>query len=323
MKTINWGSIGCGDVCERKSGPALYGVENSSLVAVTRRDREKGEDFAKRHNVPRYYGTTEELLADDEIAAVYVATPGAEHYDPTVAAARAGRHVLCEKPMARNADECRGMIDICNEAGVELGVAYYRRCYPIIMKVRELVDAGAYGAVKEIRINDEFPLSHRLDLIHYFCGDIAAVSSKNEKLVPGSHATEGGVLYARTENGPVGVMNIGWGEKLAPETVFVTCENGRINVDDLKAGELSIESEGKTEKRSFGPLAATHWGLVENFVQHLNGNADLACDGEEGRKSTVILDIVSLLENDGAEIEVDYANPPAPRTDDDAKKLLG
>ena len=323
MKTINWGSIGCGDVCEHKSGPALYGVENSRLVAVTRRDREKGEDFAGRHGVAKYYPTSEELLADDEIEAVYVATPGADHYEPTLAAAKAGKQVLCEKPMARNAEECRDMINVCREAGVALGVAYYRRCYPIIMKVKELIDAGTYGAVKEIRINDEFPLSHRLDLIHYFCGDIAAVSSRNEELPEGSHATEGGVLYARTRSGPVGIMNIGWGEKKAPETVFVTCENGEINVDDLKAGELSIRSDGKEEAQSFGPLAATHWGLVDNFVQHLNGNAPLACDGEEGRKSTVILDIVSLLENDGVEMEVDYENPPQPRTDDDAKRLLG
>lgn len=321
--TINWGSIGCGNVCEHKAGPALYGVENSRLLAVTRRNRELGEDFARRHNVPRYYGTTAELLADPELDAVYVATPGAEHFEPTVAAAAAGKHVLCEKPMARNAGECRRMIDTCRGAGVELGVAYYRRCYPIIMKVKQLIDSGTYGAVSEIRINDEFPLSHRLDLIHYFCGDIAAVSSRSEKLPAGSHAMEGGVLYARTLRGPVGVMNIGWGEKRAPETVYVTCEEGKINVEDLKAGELSIESGGKVERESFGPLAATHWGLVANFVDHLNGGADLACDGEEGRKSTVILDIVSLLENDGVEVAVDYANPPAPRVTAGPNPLLG
>jgi predicted dehydrogenase len=307
MKTVSWGIIGCGKVCEKKSGPALAGVTGSRLAAVMRRTRDLAEDFARRHDVSRFYDTIDGLLGDPQINAVYVATPNNTHLEPVLAAARAGKHVLCEKPMARSAAACREMIDACAERGVILAVAYYRRCYPTVLRAKELIDAGAIGEVREVRINDEFPLSHRLDLVHFFCGDVAAVSARVEKLPPGSHADEGPVLHARTHSGAEGIMNIGWAEKLAPETVEIRGQAGEILVSDIKKGRLSVLRDGEQTNEDLGPLPATHWGLVENFVRHYNGFSPLACDGVEGRKSTVILDIVNDLPHDGREVAVDYS----------------
>ncbi|HKJ89705.1 MAG TPA: Gfo/Idh/MocA family oxidoreductase, partial [Oceanipulchritudo sp.] len=90
MKTIRWGIIGCGDVCEVKSGPAFQKVTGSSLVAVMRRDAAKAEDFALRHRVPRWYGEAEALVRDPEVDAVYIATPPGSHRDYTLMAAQAG-----------------------------------------------------------------------------------------------------------------------------------------------------------------------------------------------------------------------------------------
>ena len=306
MKELFWGSVGCGDVCERKSGPALYGVEGSHLVAVMRRTLDKAEDFAQRHGVPRFYGNIGALLGDPDVNAVYVATPNNTHLEPVLAAAAAGKHVLCEKPMARNTAACQKMIDACREADVLLAVAYYRRCYPSVLRAMELVDSGTIGALKEIRVNDEFPLSHRLDLVHYFAGDAVKVWATNEDLPPGSHAERGEVLHVLTGSGVEAVMNIGWEEKSAPETVMLRGESGEIDIDDLKGGHLSVRGEGMAGEEAFDPLPATHWGLVENFVRHYNGSVPLACDGVEGRKSTVILDIVNELAPGMPEMPVDY-----------------
>lgn len=306
VRTLSWGIIGCGAVCEKKGGPPLYGVEGCSLRAVTRRNREAGEDYARRHGVPLYYPAVEELLADEAIDAIYVATPPECHEEHTLLAAEAGKQVLCEKPMASDAAACQRMIDACRDAGVLLAVAYYRRCYPTILRARELIDGGAVGEVTRVWINDEFPLSHRLDLVHFLCGDIEAVWSQVETLPPGSHAAEGPVLHARAVGGAEGVMNIGWHELLVPEVVDIRCTEGRILVADLKGGKLVVQRGGKRTREDLPQLPTTHWGLVENFLAHVNGTAPLACDGVEGRKSTVILDIVESLKSGSAEVKVRY-----------------
>lgn len=306
MKTIHWGILGCGKVCEHKAGPALYGVEHSKLAAVMRRDAAKAEDFARRHNVPRWYSRSEELLNDPEVEVVYVATPDAAHEEGTIAAARAGRHVLVEKAMATDAAACDRMIEACRQANVTLGVAYYRRCYPTILRAKALMDEGAVGSLRSIYLNDEFPLSHRLDLIHFFLGDIAEVRMCTESLPPCSNTARGPMLYCTNAAGVVGQTPEGWDENLVPEMLDIRGEAGRILIMDLKAGKLIVEKDGQRRKEDLGPLPATHWGLVENFVRHLNGAAPLACDGVEGRKSTVILDIVSAIQPDSTPVKVSY-----------------
>ncbi len=305
-KTVRWGTIGCGDVVERKSGPALIGVPGSELVAVMRRDPDKAADYARRNDIPRWYSSVEGLLGDEDVEAVYVATPNNTHLEPTLAALEAGKHVLVEKPMARNTAACQQMIDAAEQAGVILAVAYYRRGYPTILKAKELAESGAIGKVTGIQVNDEFPLSHRLDLVHFFCGDASRVWARREQAPARSHRPEGPVLHVQTVSGAEAVMNIEWEEHLTPETVLLIGETGRIDVSDIKGGHVSLIRGDQREEFPFEPLPAMHWGLVENFVAHYNGRAPLACDGVEGRKSTVILDIVQALKPDAEPVKVHY-----------------
>src|SRR5215211_7598897 len=102
MKKITWGIIGCGDVTEIKSGPAFNKIKNSSLVAVMRRDIEKAKDYARRHNVPKWYGDAESLINDPDVNAIYIATPPSSHEQYTIAAVQAGKPVYVEKPMSVN-----------------------------------------------------------------------------------------------------------------------------------------------------------------------------------------------------------------------------
>ena len=108
--TIRWGIIGCGDVCEVKSGPGFQKAANSALVAVMRRDGGKAADYAKRHGVPRWYDDAEALIGDPEVDAVYVATPPGSHLEYALRVAAAGKPCYVEKPMARTHAECRRMI---------------------------------------------------------------------------------------------------------------------------------------------------------------------------------------------------------------------
>ena len=142
MKTIRWGMIGCGDVTEVKSGPGFQKAEHSSLVAVMRRNGKLAEDYARRHNVPRWYDKAASLINDPEVDAVYIATPPASHKDYTLMCAAVGKPVYVEKPMALSFAECHAMIDNCRQANVPLFVAYYRRALDRFLKIKELIEIG-------------------------------------------------------------------------------------------------------------------------------------------------------------------------------------
>ena len=108
--TIRWGIIGCGDVCEIKSGPVFQKAEGCELVAVMRRTGKLAADYAKRHNVPHWYNDADKLIADPEVDAVYVATRPGTHLEYALKVAAAGKPCYVEKPMARSAAECQRMI---------------------------------------------------------------------------------------------------------------------------------------------------------------------------------------------------------------------
>ena len=122
--SVRWGIIGCGDVCEVKSGPAFQKAAGSELVAVMRRDAVKAEDFAKRHGVSRWYADVDRLIEDPRVNAVYVATPPGAHAEVALKVAAAGKPCYVEKPMARTHAECLRMIDAFRSAQTPLFVAY-------------------------------------------------------------------------------------------------------------------------------------------------------------------------------------------------------
>src|SRR3954470_15565388 len=160
MSTVRWGIIGCGDVTEVKSGPGFQKAEGSELVAVMRRDGEKARDYARRHGVARAYDRAEDLIADPQVDAVYVATPPSTHAELALAVGAAGKPCLVEKPMARTHAECVRMIDAFAARGLPLWVAYYRRALPRYVLVRELLTAGAIGSVTSVRVDVRAPLAH-------------------------------------------------------------------------------------------------------------------------------------------------------------------
>ena len=148
MKVINFGIIGCGDVTEKKSGPAFQKVEGSNLLAVMRRNEEKLIDYANRHKVPKYSTDYLDLLKDENIDAIYIATPPNMHHFYTLEAAKYGKAVYVEKPMATSVAECKEMIQVCKDYKVPLFVAYYRREQEKFKKVKEIIDSKEIGEIK-------------------------------------------------------------------------------------------------------------------------------------------------------------------------------
>jgi 1,5-anhydro-D-fructose reductase (1,5-anhydro-D-mannitol-forming) len=145
--TVRWGIIGCGDVCEVKSGPALYKARGSQLSMVMRRDEARAVDFARRHGVARVTTNADEVIESPDVDIVYIATPPAEHEAYALRVAAANKPCYVEKPMARSAAECRRMREAFERAGQKLFVAYYRRALPRFLTVQARLGAGDIGAL--------------------------------------------------------------------------------------------------------------------------------------------------------------------------------
>lgn len=157
MKFINWGFIGCGDVVEKKSGPAFSDVEGSKVVAVMSRKADNAKAYAERHGVGKWYTDAQQLIDDPDVNAVYVATPPASHATYAIMAMRAGKPVYVEKPLAANYDDCVRINRISEQTGVPCFVAYYRRYLPYFQRVKKIIDSGEIGNIMNVQIRLSVP----------------------------------------------------------------------------------------------------------------------------------------------------------------------
>ena len=157
MKTINWGFIGCGEVTEKKSGPAFSEVEGSHVEAVMSRSEAKARLYAERHHIRKWYTDAQELIDDPDVNAVYIATPPSSHATFAIMAMRAGKPVYVEKPLAASYEDCVRVNRISEQTGVPCYVAYYRRYLPYFQKVKEIVHAGTIGTVTNVQIRFSVP----------------------------------------------------------------------------------------------------------------------------------------------------------------------
>lgn len=157
MKEIGWGFIGCGEVTEKKSGPAFNEVPGSHVVAVMSRNAEKAESYAKRHNIKKWYTDPLELINDPEINAIYIATPPSSHATFAIMAMKAGKPVYIEKPLAASYEDCARINRISELTGVPCFVAYYRRYLPYFQKVKQIILSRAIGTPANVQIRFSVP----------------------------------------------------------------------------------------------------------------------------------------------------------------------
>lgn len=157
MKQINWGFIGCGEVTEKKSGPAFNEVEGSQVVAVMSRSENKARSYAERHHIRKWYTDAQELIDDPDVNAIYIATPPSSHATFAIMAMRAGKPVYVEKPLAASYNDCIRINRISEQTGVPCFVAYYRRYLPYFQKVKEIIQNGTIGKVINVQLRFSVP----------------------------------------------------------------------------------------------------------------------------------------------------------------------
>jgi predicted dehydrogenase len=315
VKEIRWGLVGAGDIAEKRVAPALAGGDGSTLVAVSRRRAERAEEFARRFGAERWYAGWEELLRDDGVDAVYIATPVHLHAPIAIAAAEAGKHVLCEKPMALDVDECDRMIETAEGSGVRLGVAYYRHFYPIVQRVKALLAAGDIGApvVAHIDAFERFdpppdhprawildagqagggPMfdfgSHRIEVLTNLLGSISTVESQLATVALERQVEDTGAAILRFTTGPLATLTISHAAIEPQDTLHIFGTEGSIHVPKLNGAELRLVRDGHEIVERHPAPANLHQPLVDDFVAAIRDGRDPGVTGKMGREVNRVL----------------------------------
>jgi predicted dehydrogenase len=320
---INWGIIGCGNVTEVKSGPAFNKVKDSRLIAVMRRDASLAEDYARRHNVPKYYSNASDLINDKDINAVYIATPPGSHAEYAIETIKAGKPVYIEKPMAVNYSQCLEINQAAEKYNVPVFVAYYRRALPGFLVVKDLIGTGRIGRVRYVNVelfkapseeekNGNLPwrvdpkvsggghffdlACHQLDYLDFLFGPILGVSS----IVLNQSG-----LYEAEDFVTAGLT---FGEKIAATGTWCFSASAESNRDTIEI--TGDEGTIRFSTFSFEPIILTdssglhvfinerpdhvQYFLIEKIVQALNGTGVSPSTGISGARTSKVMDEIVM-----------------------------
>ncbi|MEJ7712938.1 MAG: Gfo/Idh/MocA family oxidoreductase [Pyrinomonadaceae bacterium] len=292
--------------------------ETGELVAVARADYQQAESFAREFGARRWYRSLSEMLVDDQVDAIYLATPVDLHAPMTLEAAAACKHVLAEKPMALDVAECESMIAACRSSSVQLGVAYYRRFYPVVRRLKELLRDGTLGQPVVVQINaferfDPAPGDprrwfldakrsgggpvfdfgcHRVEILLYLLGPVRSVQSHLGTLLFERDVEDTGIAIIKFENGARAVLTVTHAAAEPQDTLDIYGSNGSVHVPVLNKGEMSIVTRSETVRESHPPDHNLHRPLIEDFSRAVQEEREPEVNGSVGLEvAQVIADI--------------------------------
>lgn len=320
MEKIAWGIIGCGNVTEVKSGPAFQQVPDSSLVAVMRRDADKAADYAQRHGVPVWYNRAEDLIADPDVTAIYIATPPAFHEKYAIAALEAGKPVYVEKPFSSTLTGCYRIQDVARKSGIPLCVAHYRRALPKFITIRKMLQEDAIGKINSVQIRMKLPdqsvelaargennwrivpalsgggiffdlAPHQLDLLIYFFGQ--AIDYK------GTATNQAGLYEA--EDTVSGFARLSNDIDFSGEWCFCAPDSSREDVYEITGTlgkmifstfghDITIVSGTGEERIDFTPPQHIQQPMIEKVTQYFLGREPNPCSAEDAIQSFLLMD---------------------------------
>ena len=325
---LGWGMVSTGRASEVLMGPAVNAESNSHVVAVFSRERERAEAYAAKHG-GKAYTSYSELLADPDVDVVYIASPNALHAEQAIEAARAGKHIFCEKPLALNAKDAHRVVEAANKAGVKLGVDFQTRHYAANEAAIKLIRDGAIGNVMVMQIEScaaANPLKgwrtdpslagmgsvnniavHPLDLARYFAGseatEVVAMTDagRSDKLETIS------LLLVRFENGALAYIN---GSQATPNPradmeIYGSAGRitGRNTTRPFLEGELIVLSSGEEKTLPFSTKDGFQ-RAVESFNRSVIDKTDPNPSGEDGVKSVELVEAITKSARTGSVVKV-------------------
>ena len=292
---LHWVLAGIGDIAKKRVMPAIQAEPRSELYGVVTRDPDKGARYA-----PRVWSNYDEALADPKVDAVYIATPVSLHAPQSIAALKAGKHVLCEKPVALTYDEAMAMKTASERASKVLGIAYYRRTYPKVLRAKALLAEEVIGrpVLAEISCHDWFNAeagrewlidpamsgggpffdigSHRIDLLNDFFGEPLTVAAQRSNHVHGRAVEDSATVLIEYASGVRGIVDVRWHCRQGRDDFRITGTEGVMDLSPLNGPSLRYQNR----EESIPTHANLHYPCVENFVAHILDGSPLRASAE-------------------------------------------
>ena len=315
---IRWGIVGCGDVTEVKSGPGFQQAEGSELVAVMRRDGAKAEDYARRHDVPRWYADADALIHDKDVDAVYIATPPGSHLELALKVCAAGKPAYVEKPMARNHAECQQMIAAFEQANVPLFVAYYRRALPRFLKAKEIIESGVLGTIENVHYifsrasisaieQDNLPWRlqaehagggifldigcHTLDILDFLIGPLQEVRGKASRLSDAYDVEDKIHLQFETLEGAPGFAHWNFAEaSLDKDFISIKGEKLQIVLSTFGSEPIYLYNEDSAEAFDLPNPKHIQQPFIQSIVDELHGMGECPGKGVSAARTSLVMD---------------------------------
>ena len=322
LHKIHYGILGFGLFAERAIAPAIRATSNSELIAIQKRSLAAAEGKAKELGVPFAFDSVEKLLAHDEIDAVYIASANAFHCPSTIAAARAKKHVLVEKPMAMNVAEARRMISACNHHDVKLMVGHMLRLSPLVRRMRDIVRSGMIGDITAARADFVYDAhtSHRtwlfdrklagggpvfdigvhgLDTLRFILDDEVVSTKSDLNPRPTAMKTEGSAnIILKFSRGTLASVYCSFLAPLRRTFIELMGTKGVISAYGFTQNNTTVSlsitmgKDGKEEPTSIEEIKIPNLYVeqISNFSSNIIDNTEPFAPGSVGLKNQIVLD---------------------------------
>ena len=306
-KKIKWGVAGCGRFAENSFLPATKLLRKSSVFSLYSRDINRAKSLAERFGVQNFFNNYDEFLKSD-IDAVFIASPNAHHYEQVIKAAKTGKNIFCEKPIALNSAQAEEMVKVCKENNVLFAVNYVHRYHPLVVKAKELIMNQKLGKLVSIsaNFNIDFPPdnnfrfkkelsgggalrdigTHMIDLLRYFGGEIETIDGVVGNLIYQSEVDDFALGTVKFAKSGYGTFNVSYNNKKAFNRVEILCHKGAIAIDNLigrkiLAPKLTILMEDEARK-SFRKRGNKMVFVLKSIQKSFLNNQTPHATGEDG-----------------------------------------
>ncbi len=332
MQTLGWGVIGIGNIVQGTIAPAMLAEPECDLVAAVSRDQGRADDFAAEFGARYAYTSYEEMLANPEVEAVFIATPNALHADQVVAAAGADKHVLCDKPLAINVPDAARALEACTDAGVKLGLNFHYRHLPWVQDVTRIIGDGEIGEVKVIHLEvgsgtrhyDNWRADpemaglgsvhnvgvHGLDFLRVILDSEPVEVMAMMDHAPGSGSVEMlALIMLRFDNGAVVYCNLNETLPNPQNDISIYGSAGRILgrafTRSRSDGDMTVLSEDAETVTDY-PAPEGHRMSVTAFTRAILSDDEPNASGLDGLRSAQVCEAIGRSAKERRLVEVEY-----------------
>jgi len=332
MTTNGWGLIGTGRIADDRILPGINAFAGNKLIGVCSRDQGRANTFAAKFGAHHAYTSYEEMLRNPDITVVAIHTPNAQHADQAVAAARAGKHVFCDKPMATSVADAERIVRECEKAGVKLGVNFHNRFMPCFIDTRKIIESSEIGELQVVQVEASpgarpggrlgswrvdsavaglgttYSIGvHVYDILRYLlASEITMVSAFFD--TPRNVMEETNLSLFRFANGVLGQLSVHEKTPYPHNDFVIYGSKGRILGRGLTrsraGGELLVTTaDGKTRTTEY-PSVNAHAACVAAFSKALIEGRDPAPSGIDGLRSVQLTDAMARSAHDGVHVRL-------------------